>query len=413
MKKIFSKQTMLGCLICFAITTVICIICGAAYIASSDSPHLLIVCGIVFSVIMYFVRTYIKKKTDCSTLMSVYIGSGGIISVGVLLIGTFVLSALDGGFNGWGFVIGIIAVMVWAITEGICMGLSLAIEALVKLIGKNKKVLYAFLAAAALAVSGCAAFFWGTGITPESSFEYSMTADNKITVTKYKGPYLNVHIPETIEGRPVTKIGNDAFSDNNFLLSVYVPDSVTELEGRCFSYSNYLSKVRLSENITIIPKGCFMCCKRLSSINIPSAVEEIGDFSFESCEGLRHLTFAPESKLKKIGENAFCYNYSLESVSLPDSLTYLDEEAFYDCKKLSEAHLGNYITYIGPRNFCNCALKAPVEVPPTIEKIGNEAFEETGFICDGREYHAANGFSGFYRNDNGDLTDDQITPQKK
>ena len=72
--------------------------------------------------------------------------------------------------------------------------------------------------------------------TPASSFNYSVSGNNA-TIIGYKGTATAVEIPEYINGKKVTKIGNNAFA-NKSIKSVIIPDSVTSLG----SYSFYNCK---------------------------------------------------------------------------------------------------------------------------------------------------------------------------
>ena len=73
--------------------------------------------------------------------------------------------------------------------------------------------------------------------TPESAFSYTTGSDGTVTITKYNGSASNVEIPDTIAGKAVTAIGDEAFSENENLLSVTIPASVTSVGDAAFGYS--------------------------------------------------------------------------------------------------------------------------------------------------------------------------------
>ena len=69
----------------------------------------------------------------------------------------------------------------------------------------------------------------------ETYGEYTYTVENgEITITEYSGKEEHLEIPSAIEGLPVTAIGQYAFKDRNRLVSVTIPESVTELDWRGF-----------------------------------------------------------------------------------------------------------------------------------------------------------------------------------
>lgn len=97
----------------------------------------------------------------------------------------------------------------------------------------------------------------GTGSTAD--YDYSF-AGQEITILRYKGSGGDVVIPTTIDGKRVTKIGNEAFDSgiNDHIKSVIIPNGVTEIGTNAFRF-NY----------------------GLNSITIPESVVHIGDLAFD------------------------------------------------------------------------------------------------------------------------------------
>ena len=84
-----------------------------------------------------------------------------------------------------------------------------------------------------------------------AQFEY--TADNgTITITGYTGPGGAVTIPDTIDGLPVTSIGEWAFSCCNGLTSVTIPNSVTSIGDAAFQYCTSLTSVTIPNSVTSV-----------------------------------------------------------------------------------------------------------------------------------------------------------------
>ena len=57
-------------------------------------------------------------------------------------------------------------------------------------------------------------------------YEYSVLDDGTVKITGYNGSAETVVIPDTIDGKSVTSIGNGAFEDCTSLTSVTIPDGV-------------------------------------------------------------------------------------------------------------------------------------------------------------------------------------------
>ncbi|MGI9243422.1 MAG: leucine-rich repeat domain-containing protein, partial [Verrucomicrobiales bacterium] len=116
-------------------------------------------------------------------------------------------------------------------------------------------------------------------------FTYSIEND-EVTITGYTGPGGNVEIPATIEGLPVTAIGQAAFSNISQLLGVTIPDGVIDIGEQAFSFSTSMVSVSIGGGVTNIGTSAFNSCTALSSINIPGGVPMIGDATFSRCSSL-------------------------------------------------------------------------------------------------------------------------------
>ncbi len=73
-------------------------------------------------------------------------------------------------------------------------------------------------------------------------FEYALSG-GEIAITGYAGSNSDVSIPETIDGYPVTRIGEDAFRGRTELTSVTIPDGVTFVGNETFSGCSNLKRV--------------------------------------------------------------------------------------------------------------------------------------------------------------------------
>ncbi len=137
--------------------------------------------------------------------------------------------------------------------------------------------------------------------------------DGEAMITGYYGDDTNFKIPDTIDGYPVTTIGDYAFCECFSLVSVTIPDSVTT-----------------------IGWGAFSTCASLESVSIGNSATTIGGYAFYGCTSLKSVTI-PDS-VTMIGYGAFSGCTLLESVTIPESVTCIGESAFNDCASITDVY---------------------------------------------------------------------------
>ena len=91
-----------------------------------------------------------------------------------------------------------------------------------------------------------------------SDFDFSVTS-GKVTITGYRGKGGDVIVPDTIDGRPVTTIGDWAFAGCTGLTSITLPNSVTTIKVWAFSRCTGLTSVNIPEGCSIGNDAFYGC----------------------------------------------------------------------------------------------------------------------------------------------------------
>ncbi|MBO7224750.1 MAG: leucine-rich repeat domain-containing protein, partial [Bacteroidales bacterium] len=91
----------------------------------------------------------------------------------------------------------------------------------------------------------------------------------------------------------------------------------------------------------------------LTSITIPNSVTSIGEQAFRNCYDLTSITIG--NSVTSIGNSAFYYCSSLTSIDIPNSVTSIGNLAFGNCSSLTSITIPNSVTSIGEWAFYNCS----------------------------------------------------------
>lgn len=180
-------------------------------------------------------------------------------------------------------------------------------------------------------------------------------------------------IPATIEGLPVTTIGNNAFRSCDILSSIAIPDSVSTIGSRAFQFCDSLTSMVLPDGISSIASYTFYGCTRLASVTIPNSVISIGSRAFQECALLPSIVI-PDGVLE-IASYVFYRCTSLIDITIPDSVTTIGEQAFQECESLPTVVIPNSISTIPSRAFYGCTRLTSVTLPASITTIETYAFQ--------------------------------------
>jgi len=216
----------------------------------------------------------------------------------------------------------------------------------------------------------------------QAQFNYT-TNNGTIIITGYTGPGGAVAIPDTIDGLPVTRIGDSAFQGKTSLTSVSIPNSVTSIGDSAFNYCTSLASVTIGSGVTNIGFFAFSSCTSLSAITVDalnSVYSSVDGVLFNKSQtvliifpGDKAGNYTIPNSVTSIGNYAFAGS-SLTSVTIPNNVTSIGDFAFSGCTILTKVRIGNGVTSIGSQAFRSCASLTSVTIPTSVTGIGGFAF---------------------------------------
>ncbi len=123
---------------------------------------------------------------------------------------------------------------------------------------------------------------------------------------------------------------------------------------------------------TSIPTQAFYNHKKLKSVTIAASVTTINHQAFFLCSELETITFASNSQLKTLGNNAVCSTPKLKSINLQDTkLETIGGQCFSNAAMLTSITLPTTLTYIGYEAFRNCTALTSITIPANVTTLEN------------------------------------------
>ena len=199
-------------------------------------------------------------------------------------------------------------------------------------------------------------------------FELKLKEDQTYEIRRYIGESSEVNIPQLINNKEVTSIGESAFEDCN-CTTIIIPATVKNIENYAFFGCNIekatipsiaISSIKNSKlKEVIITTGneigdsAFAGCSNLTSIIISDNVTSIGNYAFQDCTTLTSIRI-PHNVIS-IGIGAFSFCNSLRDITIPDNVTSIRDYAFLKCENLTNVTIPNSVQHIGLRAFSGCS----------------------------------------------------------
>lgn len=293
---------------------------------------------------------------------------------------------------------------------------------------------------------------WSNMYIEQGGLIYAMNGDNTEAIITGVHDYTfgDLVIPEMMNNRPVTTIAENAFRNKSGITSISLPASVTTIESQAFANCSDLTAINVDANnesymsvdgvlfskdgktLVAYPAG-----KTDADYSIPAGVEDITSYAFEDTQ-LTSINLPASFPYNASFYNAFYGANNLESLTVdanhthikavngvlfsddetnliycprgkaghytvPSTVTYILDQAFADCSKLTGVTLNDGlqsiemyafarctgltsisipegITNIYMCTFMNCSGLKTVSLPTTLNYIDQFAFANTGLI---------------------------------
>ncbi len=199
----------------------------------------------------------------------------------------------------------------------------------------------------------------------EDKKSYSVSSANK----EMEGELV---IPNEYEGLPVTKIDSYGFN-STYITKVVIPDSVTTIGSEAFNNCIELKEIVMSKNIEYVGNWCFNKTAFYNNEdNWENGVLYCGSLLIEGKVDFEG-TLKIKNGTKSVADSAFRFRENLKEVVFPNSLTHINNTAFYGCA-LTNVVLSEGLEFIGSASFGGNQQLIEVSIPKSVKVIDNDSF---------------------------------------
>ena len=194
---------------------------------------------------------------------------------------------------------------------------------------------------------------------------------------------LEVGCKNTIIPDTVVTIGSKAFLGCTNLTNITIPNSITSIESNAFNGCTGLTNIMIPNSVTSISTGIgygsFLNCTNLLTVTIDSNPLVSASYYQTSASnicsqfGSQVTTYILGPHVTTIGKYAFA-NGEFTQITIPDSVTNIDDQAFYKCSSLKKIIIPNSVSNIEGWCFGYCRSLKSITINKSVKYIGGSVF---------------------------------------
>ena len=179
----------------------------------------------------------------------------------------------------------------------------------------------------------------------------------------------------------ITYVGANSFNGCSALKSISLADSISEIGENAFANTG-LKELTLPKQLQVMQAGILSGTSGVTKLVIPKSVTDMYGKNMWGYGALRgsnveYLEF--EDGINKIPKGAALADTALKEVIIPDSVTLIEDEAFHGCTSLNSVSLPASITAIGGNAFADTGLTS-LKLPEKLEIIGSSFLSGTAGV---------------------------------
>ena len=149
-----------------------------------------------------------------------------------------------------------------------------------------------------------------------------------------------------------------------------MPDYAKTTFAAWHEHADSITSIVVSEGITEIGKYAFNELKKVTEVTLPATLTLIDENAFRYNHGLLKVNFTKSTTALTIGVNAFNQCKVLPTITIPSNVVKLGDLSFTQCMAMTEIIFEEGVTSIGGKAFNTCKLLNNVTFPASLQTIG-------------------------------------------
>lgn len=213
-------------------------------------------------------------------------------------------------------------------------------------------------------------------------------------LVKWRGNEQEIDFTSDSKLRQVTEIAPNAFAYKGNIQRIVFPASLRKIGFNAIYECGGLTEIVFGEGLEEIASEAFYRCPQLQTLRLPASVKSIGEAFVVNCQGIKSYQLAGSNSYYKVVEGVL-YNAAgttliaypaaadRESFTLPESVTRIGDYAFAYTVTLQSIQLGQKVTEMGRRAFYTSeALAGSISIPGTIRVVADSAFYQCDYLTE-------------------------------
>ena len=217
-------------------------------------------------------------------------------------------------------------------------------------------------------------------VYPLAKTDEELVVDANVEVIYASAFYGNESIKKVVLPEGLVEIQAAAFDFCSALEEVNIPSTVQKIDKQAFRYCSALHTVTFNEggdDLLIIGDEAFRYNYALNTLALPARAYSIGNNVFQE-SGLTSVTFAENSALVEIGDYAFSETPVID-LAIPAGVVNIGSFAFYLCEDLLGITFQEGLISIGDYAFAGDNALISVSFPASLKTLGASVFYYYGY----------------------------------